>query len=81
MLHNDLKIHWNSINFISINQTKRKPMNENQTEKTESTDESPEMIRRDFLKKFGKYAVATPVVTYTLMSSKTSKANGSYEPE
>ena len=32
------------------------------------------MIRRDFLKKFGKYAAATPVITYTLMSSKTSQA-------
>ena len=53
-------------------------MNENQTETTpESNNESPEMVRRDFLKKFGKYAAATPVITYTLMSSKTSKANGS----
>ena len=53
-------------------------MNEKQAETTpESNDESPEMVRRQFLKKFGKYAVATPVVTYTLMSSATARPVGS----
>lgn len=41
---------------------------------SEETQESPENIRRDFLKKFGKYAATTPVVTFTLMSSFSSKA-------
>ncbi len=36
--------------------------------------ESPEELRRGFLKKFGKYAVTTPLVTFTLMSAFTSKA-------
>lgn len=36
--------------------------------------DSPEQLRRSFLKKFGKYAVSTPAVTFTLMSSMTSKA-------
>lgn len=38
-------------------------------DKTEATK-----IRRDFLKKFGKYAVSVPVVTFTLMSTYSSKA-------
>lgn len=38
------------------------------------TDASPEEIRRSFLKKFGKYAVSTPAVTFTLMSAMSSKA-------
>lgn len=40
----------------------------------ETKDEQPENIRRDFLKKFGKYAAGVPVVTFTLMSSYSSKA-------
>ncbi len=39
---------------------------------------SPEQLRRRFLKKFGKYAVSTPVVTFTLMSAFTSKAIASH---
>jgi len=30
--------------------------------------EDPENIRRNFLKKFGKYAATVPAVTFTLMS-------------
>lgn len=37
-------------------------------------DGSPEEIRRHFLKRFGKYAVSAPVVTFTLMSAMSSKA-------
>lgn len=40
-------------------------------------NDTPDDIRRDFLKKFGKYAVSTPAVTFTLLSPKTSKAVGS----
>lgn len=36
--------------------------------------QSPERIRRDFLKRFGKYATTAPIVTFTLMSSSSSKA-------
>jgi len=36
--------------------------------------DTPEQLRRKFLKKFGKYAVTTPTVTFTLMSSMSSKA-------
>lgn len=37
-------------------------------------DQPPEAVRRDFLKRFGGLAAATPVVTFTLMSSYSSKA-------
>lgn len=37
-------------------------------------EESPEKLRRDFIKKFGKYAISTPAITFTLMSSYSSKA-------
>jgi len=40
--------------------------------------EDPENIRRDFLKKFGKYAASVPAVAFTLMSPKSSKAASSY---
>jgi formiminotetrahydrofolate cyclodeaminase len=43
-----------------------KPQTDDKNEETK--------IRRDFLKKFGKYAVSVPVVTFTLMSANTSKA-------
>ena len=39
-----------------------------------SADQSPEALRRGFLKRFGRYAAVTPVVTFTLMSSMSSKA-------
>ena len=35
---------------------------------------SPAALRRDFLKRFGRYAVSTPAVVFTLMSVTTSKA-------
>ena len=38
---------------------------------------SPEQLRRDFLKKFGKYAVAVPAVTFILMSPSASADIGS----
>lgn len=37
-------------------------------------NQSPEELRRAFLKRFGKFAATAPVVTYTLISAKTSKA-------
>jgi formiminotetrahydrofolate cyclodeaminase len=43
-----------------------KPQTDDKNEETK--------IRRDFLKKFGKYAVSVPVVTFTLMSTYSSKA-------
>ncbi|CAA6823720.1 MAG: Unknown protein [uncultured Thiotrichaceae bacterium] len=51
-------------------------MKSNSTKEIETNPEqdTPENIRRNFLKKFGKYAVSTPVVTFTLMSSFSSKA-------
>lgn len=41
---------------------------------TKFREEQPENIRRDFLKKFGKYAATVPVVTFTLMSPNSAKA-------
>lgn len=40
-------------------------------------EEKPENIRRNFLKKFGKYAATVPVITFTLMSPIASSAIGS----
>lgn len=35
-------------------------------------DRSPEMLRREFLKRFGVYAAGSAVGLYVLMSAKTS---------
>ncbi len=48
--------------------------------KTPAVQDTPEHHRRKFLKKFGKYAVSTPVVTFTLMSTYSSKAIASVPP-
>lgn len=40
--------------------------------------QSPEALRRDFLKRFGVYAATAPLVTYALMSPRTAKAVGSF---
>lgn len=37
-------------------------------------EQDPQQLRRDFLKRFGGYAVTVPLVTFTLMSSYSSKA-------
>lgn len=42
---------------------------------------TPQDLRRDFLKRFGKYAASTPAVVFTLMSPSTSKAVGSFNNE
>lgn len=39
--------------------------------------EKPDEIRRDFLKRFGKYATTAPAVTFALMAPSSSKAIGS----
>jgi hypothetical protein len=36
-------------------------------------DQDPGMVRREFIKKFGKYTAGTAVGLYVLMSSRTSK--------
>lgn len=48
---------------------------ENLTEETESTA-TPEMLRREFIKRFGVYAAGSAVGLYLLMSPKSSKAAG-----
>ena len=40
-------------------------------------ERSPELIRRDFIKRFGVYAAGTSAGLFVLMSPKTSKALGS----
>ncbi len=45
----------------------KKEQNENQEQK--AADE----VKRDFMKKFGKYSVATPLAVFALMSPLTSK--------
>lgn len=53
----------------------------NETEKNapkkDAQDESPDMIRREFIKRFGVYAAGTGVGLFILMSPRTSKAVGS----
>lgn len=44
---------------------------------TTTDDQSPEALRRRFLTRFGGYALTVPLVTFTLMSPRTSKAVGS----
>ena len=39
-----------------------------------NTQQSPEAMRRDFLKRFGGYAATAPLVTFTIFSSRTAKA-------
>lgn len=55
-------------------------MNNNETNNVESLDSAHEQVngRRDFIKKFGKYGVATPVAITTLMApgSKAAAASG-----
>lgn len=38
---------------------------------------SPEMVRREFMKRFGVYAAGSAIGLYVLMSPKTSRAVGS----
>ena len=38
---------------------------------------TPDMIRRDFIKRFGAYSVGTCAGVFLLMSPRTSKATGS----
>ena len=40
-------------------------------------ENSPEILRREFLKRFGSYAAGSAIGLYVLLSSKTSKAAGS----
>jgi len=49
---------------------------ERKAESTGPAERSPELIRRDFIKRFGAYAAGTSVGLFVLMSSKTSKAQG-----
>ena len=66
--------------LINHNENER-AMKDNETEEgVEINDQSPELIRRDFLKKFGKYAATTPIVAFTLMSSQTSAQTDSNSP-
>lgn len=51
-----------------------KSLKHNNVEAQESNSTEPEQLRRDFLKKFGKYAATTPAVAFTLMSTYSSKA-------
>ena len=39
-----------------------------------NTHQSPEAMRRDFLKRFGGYAATAPIVTFTVFSTLSSKA-------
>lgn len=39
-----------------------------------NTAQSPEALRRDFLKRFGSYASTAPLVTFTVFSAFSSKA-------
>lgn len=43
-------------------------------EESINLDQPPEAVRRDFLKRFGGLAAATPVASFTLMSTMSSKA-------
>ncbi|WOH39010.1 hypothetical protein RI844_07250 [Thalassotalea fonticola] len=47
---------------------------------TNKSELSAEHTRRNFLKKYGKLAVVTPVALTTLMSPKTSAAQSSTSP-
>ena len=38
---------------------------------------TPEMVRREFMKRFGVYAAGSAIGLYVLMSPKTAKAVGS----
>ena len=40
-------------------------------------EQSPEMVRREFMKRFGVYAAGSAVGLYVLMSAKTARAVGS----
>ncbi len=40
-------------------------------------EQSPEMVRREFMKRFGVYAAGSAVGLYVLMSAKSAKAVGS----
>lgn len=44
------------------------------------TDQSPEMIRREFIKRFGVYAAGSAIGLFVLMSAKTSKAGTDSAP-
>lgn len=47
-------------------------MTKNEENKIE-TDQDAGMVRREFIKRFGKYTAGTAVGLYVLMSSRTSK--------
>jgi hypothetical protein len=52
-----------------------KPQNEtNQPTEGLLSDQEPDQLRREFLKKFGAYTAGTAVGMFILMSAKTSKA-------
>ena len=44
---------------------------------SKETDPEPDMIRRDFIKRFGAYSAGTCAGLFVLMSPRTSKALGS----
>lgn len=50
---------------------------ETETSESSEADRSPDMIRRDFLKRFGAYSAGTCAGLFVLMSPSTSKALGS----
>lgn len=52
-------------------------MKKNTPDSQINENDTPDNIRREFIKKFGKYAVSTPAVTFTLLSTYSSKAVGS----
>ena len=52
-----------------------KPQNQtNQPTEGLLSDQEPDQLRREFLKKFGAYTAGTAVGMFILMSAKTSKA-------
>lgn len=48
-----------------------------ETGSTENSEQSPEMVRREFIKRFGVYAAGSALGLYVLMSAKTARAIGS----
>lgn len=53
-------------------------MNESKgKERSEQGEQTPEMVRREFIKRFGAYAAGSALGLYVLMSPKTAKAVGS----
>ena len=53
------------------------PETENESPENGAEDQSPEMIRREFIKRFGVYAAGAGVGLFILMSPRTSKASAS----